>query len=263
MFVLPMRVFAISDLHVDFPENNAWVGQLSAADYTDDVLLVAGDVSDSLVLVGQCIAALSKRFRHVLFLPGNHDLWVVRESAAANSLMKFDQVLAVARDNGATTGRLQLPGVCIAALWSWYDYSFGPLTEGLQAQWSDFFACRWPSGLDAPALTQHFLARNDLTAAPADCRVVTMSHFLPRADLLPKQLPSWARDLLPVLGSAAIDCQIRQLGACLHVYGHSHLNRQVERDGVMYVNAALGYPRERFISARRLLRVDPLMPACG
>mgnify|MGYP003577207746 CR=1 FL=1 len=256
----PMRVFATSDLHVDFPDNLAWVQQLSMADHTDDVLLVAGDVSDALARVGQCIAALSRRFRRVLFVPGNHELWVVRQGAAGDSLAKFDQVLAVARDSGATTGRLQLPGLCIAPLWSWYDYSFGPLNEMLKTQWSDFHACRWPGGLQAPALARHFLARNDLAAAPGGCRVVTVSHFLPRADLMPARLPPSVRDLLPVLGSAALDGQVRQLGACLHVYGHSHLNRQVLRDGVMYVNAALGYPREGLISARRLLHIDPLLP---
>lgn len=255
-----MRVFAISDLHVDFPENNSWVQQLSSVDYTEDVLLLAGDLSDSLSLVGQCLTALRKRFRHVLFLPGNHELWVVRESAAADSLKKFDQVLAVANDSGATTRSLQLPGMYLVPLWSWYDYSFGPVTESLRSQWGDFYACRWPHDMDAPALAQHFLARNDLVEPPVSCRVVTLSHFLPRADLLPDLLPASARDLLPVLGSAAIDVRVRQLGASLHVYGHSHLNRQVMRKGVMYVNAALGYPRERLISARRLLHIDPLLP---
>lgn len=255
-----MRVFAISDLHVDFPDNNAWVQQLSCTDYTQDALLLAGDLSDSLSLVGQCITALTRRFRHVLFLPGNHELWVVRGKAAADSFTKFDQVLAVANDSGASTGNLQLPGLYVAPLWSWYDYSFGRVSESMRAQWGDFYACRWPGELDAPAVTQHFIGRNDLSPAPAGCRVVTVSHFMPRADLLPELLPPSARALLPVLGSTAIESQLRQLGACLHVYGHSHLNRQVMRDGVMYVNAALGYPRERLISARRLLQIDPLLP---
>ena len=41
-----MRVFAISDLHVDYKENRRWVQRLSNCDFTDDVVIVAGDITD-------------------------------------------------------------------------------------------------------------------------------------------------------------------------------------------------------------------------
>jgi Icc-related predicted phosphoesterase len=40
-----MRVFAISDLHVDYADNAKWVAGLSTSQYLDDILVVAGDVS--------------------------------------------------------------------------------------------------------------------------------------------------------------------------------------------------------------------------
>jgi len=40
-----VRIFALSDIHVDYPENMAWVRALSAQDYVHDTLLLAGDVS--------------------------------------------------------------------------------------------------------------------------------------------------------------------------------------------------------------------------
>ena len=40
-----MRVLAVSDIHVDYEENLAWVRSLSSGVYRRDVLLVAGDVS--------------------------------------------------------------------------------------------------------------------------------------------------------------------------------------------------------------------------
>ena len=64
------------------------------------------------------------------------------------------------------------------------------------------------------------------------------------------------RHLDPVLGSTGIDRQLRQLGATLHVYGHSHINRRVAIDGVTYVNNAFGYPQEGMIAARRLIALD-------
>jgi hypothetical protein len=39
----------------------------------------------------------------------------------------------------------------------------------------------------------------------------------------------------------------------MHVYGHSHINRRVEIDGVSYINNAFGYPSETAITSKRLL----------
>ena len=39
-----MRVFAISALHIDFPDNLEWVTRLSNQDYLEDIIIVAGDV---------------------------------------------------------------------------------------------------------------------------------------------------------------------------------------------------------------------------
>src|SRR5882672_3949732 len=74
-----MRVFALSDLHIDYQVNAKWVADISAFDYRDDVLILAGDVTDKLRLLEWCLSTLARRFRKVLFVPGNHDLWVVRE----------------------------------------------------------------------------------------------------------------------------------------------------------------------------------------
>jgi predicted phosphodiesterase len=43
-----MRVFALSDLHIDYEVNAGWVKSLSSVDYLDDVLILAGDISDKL-----------------------------------------------------------------------------------------------------------------------------------------------------------------------------------------------------------------------
>lgn len=74
-----MRVFALSDIHVDYEVNAEWVAGISLCDYRDDVLILAGDVTATLRLLDWCLTALAVRFKKVLFVPGNHDLWVVRE----------------------------------------------------------------------------------------------------------------------------------------------------------------------------------------
>lgn len=67
-----LRVFCVSDIHTDYPQNMAWIHALSLSEYQHDALVLAGDVSDSLPVLEETLLALTQRFKHVFFLPGNH-----------------------------------------------------------------------------------------------------------------------------------------------------------------------------------------------
>lgn len=248
-----MRVFALSDIHVDYDTNARWVDGLSMRDFRHDVLILAGDVTDTLSLLARYLGELSKRFAKVLFVPGNHDLWVIREDAHRNSFQKFDDVVAVAEANGASMQPFRGAGVSIIPLLGWYDYSFGEPTAELRSMWMDYIACRWPQGYTDRDVAAHFASLNDGHAVSAGDKVITFSHFLPRIDLMPAFIPGMSRRLYPILGSARLDDQLRRLNASIHVYGHSHVNRNVTIDGVSYINNAFGYPSESRITARRLV----------
>jgi predicted phosphodiesterase len=251
-----MRVFALSDLHVDYEANLRWVETLSSAEYRDDLLIVAGDLTDRLPLLAHCLDALVRRFRKVLFVPGNHELWVSRDPLHGDSLQKFDAVRAVAAECGALLSAYSEPGLTILPLLGWYDDSFGVPGEDLRQSWVDYRACRWPHGYDAARIAAHFDAANAALEAPSPEPtelVVTYSHFLPRIDVMPDWISAAGRMLYPVLGSRRIEAQLRRLGAQIHVYGHSHVNRDVIIDGVRYVNNAFGYPGETRIASKELL----------
>src|SRR5207253_2114848 len=79
-----------------------WIADLSTSDYQDDVLVLAGDVTHARRLLAWCLSALATRFKQLLFVPGNHDLWVLREDRDKTSLQKFDDVCAVAASSGAS-----------------------------------------------------------------------------------------------------------------------------------------------------------------
>ena len=64
------RIFAISDLHIDYQENRKLVNGWSAAKYRDDVVIVAGDVTDNLGLLETTLKGLQTKFRQVFFVPG-------------------------------------------------------------------------------------------------------------------------------------------------------------------------------------------------
>lgn len=250
-----MRVFAISDLHVDYEPNAAWVQQLSLTEYQDDVLIVAGDVSDHADRLQACVETLARRFRQVLFVPGNHDLWVRRDGAQLDSFGKFERVQQLVRAAGASTQVFHHGALSIVPLLGWYDGSFGAPSEELRQVWMDFRACRWPEGYEPHHTAQAFTAMNRYRRRSPDEVILSYSHFLPRIDVMPDRIPLDKRYLYPVLGSAALGEQVKALGSAIHVYGHSHVNRRVELDGTLFVNNAFAYPHETRIAAKALVCV--------
>lgn len=43
-----MKVYALSDLHVDYAQNREWLQTLVAGSFGEDVLILAGDISDKV-----------------------------------------------------------------------------------------------------------------------------------------------------------------------------------------------------------------------
>ncbi|MGB3072557.1 MAG: metallophosphoesterase [Ottowia sp.] len=251
-----MRIFALSDIHVDYEPNMAWVQELSRFDYVDDLLILAGDISHKRQLLDTCLSALTRRFRHVLFVPGNHDLWVAGETPEMDSLEKFAVVRKIASSCGATMETIRLGGLLVVPLLGWYDYSFGQPQNTLLNAWTDYRACRWPAGYGAAEVAAHFDNLNTVPPTEGTHMRITVSHFLPRIDLIPSFVSSRHRILDPVLGSTRLEGQLRKINPKTHVYGHSHINQSVWLDGIRYINNAFGYPQESRITAKQLLCIE-------
>lgn len=251
-----MKVFAISDIHIDFEENRQWLHSLSRERFGEDVLILAGDISDRFEALARALEFLKDCFSEVLFVPGNHDLWVRHDKG--DSLEKFERIKSLARDTGVRMAPLHRDGLSIVPLFGWYDHSFGPPSRRLSAAWRDYFVCRWPEGFDEDRLTRHFVSMNEPFLDIRNRTVISFSHFLPRIDLMPIYIPARKRLVYPVLGTRRLEAQIRRLGSHIHIYGHSHVNRRVSKDGTKYVNNAYGYPHEKRIASKKMRCVfDP------
>jgi len=251
----PVRVFAISDIHLDYEENRRWLHNLSRVDYRADILILAGDISDVVLLLMEGFEALQRRFAHVLYVPGNHDLWVHR-NGGGDSLAHFELVQQIAADYGIQTDPLQLDSLSIVPLLGWYDFSFGTPSPEIRSAWVDFVACKWPNGFDEAQITGYFISMNEPYLGVKNNTLISFSHFLPRIDLMPATIPASKRILYPVLGSRQLEKQIRRLNSDIHVYGHSHVNRDVTKDATRYINNALGYPHETH-TRKALLSIWP------
>lgn len=266
------RLWAISDVHVDHAENRELLLGLDTSRYAGDCLIVAGDVTDRLPLLLDCLTRLRERFAAVTFVPGNHEMWLRRSPEFADSWSKFLALLDACDTAGVLTrpfriGAASGPALWVVPLMSWYA---GPeedparslyrekrgSTRDLTAKmWGDFQFTRWPAQRGR-TIADRFLDWNlqylDLTY---DAPVVSFSHFLPRQDLifghtarLPAHLrgdPTPAFNFTRVAGTTRLDDQVRHLGSRVHVYGHQHRNQARIVDGVTYVSHCMAYPRER------------------
>jgi len=252
-----LRIFTISDIHLDYEENQNWLNHLSISDYQDDVLILSGDVSDKVSLLVAAFEILKKRFSQILFVPGNHDLWVWRNELE-DSLKKFHQIKEVADDFEIHMQPYTLGPLSIVPLFGWYDYSFAQPSDELKKTWRDFTACKWPDGFFESRITEYFLSLNKSAISTQNRFIISFSHFLPRIDLMPSFIPLQRRMLYPILGTSRLEEQIRKLGSQIHIYGHTHVNNRINKSNTLYINNALGYPHETGITRRELLCIYEL-----
>lgn len=260
-----MRVLALSDIHVDYEQNRDWLARISNVDHLQDVLLLAGDVTDKLDLLERTLENLRRKFAQLFFVPGNHELWD-RERKFGDAIAKFERILERCAALDVHTEPRVIDGVRIVPLFSWYARPEDGLdslflekaSEDMSlTAWADDYFVRWPQFANGGSAAAHFLARNETRLQHNDdLPTVSFSHFLPRRDLMMRTTAEIEREgpgipdpnphfnFSRVAGTQGLDRQIRRLRPAVHVYGHQHRNRWREVDGILYVSQCLGYPAE-------------------
>ncbi len=252
-----MRIFGISDLHVDFAPNLEQVASLPVGPHRADTLVVAGDICHRLDRAEEALGLLADRFEQVFLVPGNHDLWVKSGEPApeaAEPESSLDRLEALRRLAGRLGIRMK-PGPAgpdwwVLPLHGWYEPGFG--AEGapevdMSRHWSDPNRCRWPpeqSTDEARCAWFEQLNRPALRTPPGR-RVLSFSHFVPRPELIPPLEGLRFKELPRVSGTLRLDRQLRAAGSRLHLFGHTHIAWDAVIDGVRYVQRPLAYPHER------------------
>jgi Icc-related predicted phosphoesterase len=239
-----MRIFAVSDLHTDFAENRRRLQQISSTSYLRDVLVAAGDIGDDLRTIDWTLRKLRSQFSQVFYVPGNHELWV--REGKCDSIEKFRQILSLCDEIGINTRPGRAGKAWIVPLFSWYEPDYDRLGEADVSSlegWADFYFCKWPVGMGS--ISEYFLNLNKSRIKEYDGPVITLSHFLPRRELLPSIERLSFKGLPLVAGALALDRQIRALNSTIHVFGHSHIDFDQMIEGVRYVHHAFDYPREK------------------
>ncbi|MBO0867913.1 MAG: metallophosphoesterase [Micromonosporaceae bacterium] len=256
-----MQLLAISDLHVSYRENRAFVEALrprSAADW----LLVAGDVADLIPDIEWALRLLASRFATVVWAPGNHELWSRNaDPVRLRGEQRYQHLVRICRDLGVHTPEDPYPvfdgesgPVTVAPLFTLYDYSWLPEgaadpAEGLALAYRSGVVCTDEQLLHPDpypdraawcrarlAYTEQRLAARD----PALPTVLVNHHPLTRQPTRILRYPVFAQ----WCGSTGTADWHTRFNAVAVVYGHLHIPRTTWYDGVRFEEVSLGYPRE-------------------
>ncbi|MFD0856896.1 metallophosphoesterase, partial [Actinomadura adrarensis] len=126
-------LYAISDIHVGFPDNRAFVEELRP-DSGDDWLIVAGDVAERFADIEWALGTLSHSYAKVIWVPGNHELWTPKnDPVQSRGEDRYQGLVEMCRGLGVVTPEDPYPvwdgadgPVTIAPLFVLYDYTFRP-----------------------------------------------------------------------------------------------------------------------------------------
>lgn len=254
-----MRLWAIADLHVGYRENRDAVTALETNG--DDWLIVAGDCGESPAHLDFVLRTLTSRFAHVIWTPGNHDLWTPRSTAgAARGVAHYERLVRLCQTYGVLTPEDPYavwpgdgPRTAIVPTFLLYDYTFRPdhVAAGDAVAWAAETGVRCADeDLLAPdpypsreawchARVEHTAAR--LSQIPADTRIVLVNHFPLRREhaILPRvpRFSIWC-------GTRLTEDWHRRYNIAAVIYGHLHIRQSREEDGVRYEEVSLGYPRQ-------------------
>jgi len=254
-------LYAISDLHVGSRDNRALLERVQPI-HADDWLIVAGDVADRLPDIEWALTLLRNRFAHVLWAPGNHELWTNSDDGDdLRGVRRYEKLVELCRTLGVSSPEDPYPlwhgaegAVRIAPLFLLYDYSF--LAPGTSTKEESLRIARAARTIFTDELVLHpdpYPSReawcrarvesteHRLEAVAGEHPLVLVSHWPlvrePTRALRHQQIAPWCGTDLTA------DWHIR-FGAVVAVYGHLHIPRTTTYDGVRFEEVSLGYPRE-------------------
>ena len=254
-----MRIWALSDLHLSHPDSRGVLESFPA--YPDDWLILAGDVTHGTERLDRCLEQLTRKFRQIVWVPGNHELWSVpKANPGLAGVALYERLVRIARSHGVLTPEDPCPvvehpagPVLIAPLFLLYDYSFRPphVRRDDVVRWA-----RETGAVCGDELLLHpdpFPDRDSWCAArcedaearlasyPGDLPKILVNHYpLEEQHAVLPRIPRFT----PWCGTRRTRGWHRRFNACAVVYGHLHIRGTQWLDGVPFHEVSLGYPKQ-------------------
>ena len=253
-----MKLYAISDLHLNYKENRTGLAELPA--HSDDWLILAGDIGELDSHYYYAFSVLTALFDKIFWVPGNHDLWSSpSEKNGLEGEAKYRHLVALCREYGVITPEdpyVEWPGIdnCfIVPMFLLYDYSFRPenISKDDALQWarSSGILCKDEYYLRTTpytSISDWCNVRYDYTLSclkklPKEASLVLVNHF-PLNDSPLERLVNIPRFSIWCGTKRTQDWHTR-FNIKRVVYGHLHIRATDQQDGIIFDEVSLGYPR--------------------
>lgn len=224
-----MQLQEMSDLHLEF-RGQAWRKYVDSLPVLADILVLAGDIHVGEAIV-EVLAAFGQRWRHVLYVAGNHELYNTSPAAVARhrETVQRETLNVHWLENDAVT----IEGQRFIGCTLWFP---DPGDPRIKRGMSDFHVIQdfEPWVYDRCETSKRFLEQH---VTKSD---VVVTHHLPhRASIAPK----YRGDALNPFFLCDMGQLIAQAEPRLWIHGHTHESVDVDVGPTRIVCNPFGYAR--------------------
>ncbi len=255
-----MKLYAISDLHLERPVNREALNHLPL--FLEDGLILAGDICSTATQLKEALLVLKKKFKKIIWVPGNHELWLT-DDEHPSSIHKYDDLVSVCRELDVATPEdeyLQWEhnnnSYLIVPMTLLYDYSFRP------EHVADEDVISWAKESGVMCRDEHLIhtgahkeirsikewchsrinyTRQRLEQCDQNIPMILVNHFPLRYDLVrTMRIPRFS----VWCGTKHTETWHKEYNVDIVVSGHLHMRSTDYRDGVRFEEVSLGYPND-------------------
>lgn len=250
----PFKFDLVSDLHVEYWEKPMdW-----EALRTNDIVIVAGDVADTLAETRKELERLSKAYKTVLYIDGNHEFCEKLFHGGEDAADFDDRVRLAIADlpnvHFLKDGVFVVNGTAIIGRNGHWDYKAldGVSAEegetavmdklGISAEDAAVFSKQAKQDVDdLKALVRQ------LSSDPEIHSILVVTHTMPSKDLLPKNLPNMPAFFSNLANSEMTEVLKEDVNGKIStwVYGHWHRAQDETVNGIHYVSHPRGTPNKK------------------
>lgn len=250
-----MKIGVLSDLHIDTNKKklngtetfaNIIVKQINHQNI--DVLLIAGDISSDYLVSQQFIDEVTdKSGIPILFVPGNHDFWSLRNGETDTK--KIYQFFENQPDSLLNKPYILNDEWAVVGNGGWYDYGYANQEKYTKSEfddmklrvgvWQDKRYVHWGEGNKQVAQWMLDKLEADLQSV-GNRKVILMTHVVTHPKFV-VSLPHKIYDYFNAfLGSSSYEKLYKNYPIVYSIMGHVHFRKTLVENQVNYICACLG-----------------------
>lgn len=215
-----------------------------------EVLIIAGDISTraSNTAPTKFLKELSKHYKEILVVFGNHDYWTNVEDTYKSSFHRIKNMKDRFKDTNITFldgTTKEVNGVVYGGTVGWYDGAYGVLQLGLTETSVDNYYKDFADSFHVDFDYKEFCrSQKDILKELVKVSDVVITHHIPIWEKIPLKY-----SLDPISSFFHFDGYdlVKAMKDKVWIYGHTHDSYDYNYEGCQFLCNPLGYQNEKFL----------------